>query len=215
MTDKLPDIPADSVLNQQSTDSVPTYHPPDSVPTHHPPDSVPIHHPPDLIPLVCPQCKKYLNLAFGLRDKLLALSTTAQAAHTRAEADYELSMRRAAGYHQLHEAVILKEQHTGAPIPTDNETAKRSALGLHRPATALAYPETIDDVLITGRSRSMAMNAANQLSDLKSLPISLQKWTWGAELTQIDLHALADYPTTGKVSHSGYVDSLPNGRLYQ
>ncbi|PPQ94603.1 hypothetical protein CVT25_010613 [Psilocybe cyanescens] len=85
-------------------------------------------------------------------------------------------------------------------------------MGPYRRATTRLYPDTIDNILITRRSRRMAMNAAEQFSDLLSLLISSQKWTWGAELTPSDLKALAEDPNIREIPHSGYSQSLPDGR---
>ncbi|PPQ92912.1 hypothetical protein CVT25_009177 [Psilocybe cyanescens] len=185
---------ATSGLREIMTDTLPRP-PPMSVPT-----------PP------CDHCQNYLNLALELRENLMAMSTAAQAAHIHADTDSDLNMRRAAGFHQVHEAVVLKEQQTGDPAHGNEDSATRSASGPHRRATTMLYPDTIDNILITRRSRRMAMNAAEQFSDLLSLPISSQKWMWGAELTQTELKALANDPKSRNIPHSGYSQSLPDGR---
>ncbi|PPQ92336.1 hypothetical protein CVT25_008686 [Psilocybe cyanescens] len=146
---------------------------------------------------------------------LMTISSSIQASQTKADANAKFSMRRAAGFHLVHEAVVLKEQQTGDPVPIDEESVKRSASGPYSRATSKTYPNSLDDVLITRRSQCMAMNAADQLSMLKSLPTSSQKWTWGAELTPTDLMALAVDPLAQKLPHSGYSHSLPEGCIHR
>ncbi|PPQ88239.1 hypothetical protein CVT25_005290 [Psilocybe cyanescens] len=107
----------------------------------------------------------------------------------------------------IHKAVVLKEQQTGDPILIDKELASQ--------ATSKTYPDSLDDVLITRQSWHMAMNAVDQLSMLKSLPISLQKWTWGAEIMPTNLMALVADLSTQKLPHSGYSHSLPEGCIHR
>ncbi|PPQ88865.1 hypothetical protein CVT25_009053 [Psilocybe cyanescens] len=95
----------------------------------------------------------------------------------------------------------------------NNIAVKQPALGPHRQVAAAAYPETLDDVLITCRSCSMAINVADELSDLMLLLILSQKWTWGAKLTLIDLKALAEYLMARKLPHSDYVNPLSDGTI--
>jgi len=98
-------------------------------------------------------------------------------------------MRRAATFHLLHEAALLKET-AGTPTPT------------------LATATTMQ------RSAMVHDKALTELRRLQALPPSSHKWAWGEQLTEQEVLRLCRTGAwPGRTPHSGYDVSLIEGRM--
>jgi hypothetical protein len=106
--------------------------------------------------------------------------------------------RRAAGFHELHQAAIMKES---AASPPDHEWAagqSSQSKGKAKAGNAQAHAEQV------------RLNAAAELRRLQNLPEL--KWTWGADLSKDEVLKLMRPVTSDCANiHSGYVDSLASG----
>ena len=130
----------------------------------------------------CRNCTKYKQLLSDVLQDVLKFQNYASAMSTSSENLLNIGIRKASNFQLLHEAAILKET-AGIPPPTKGKTHQISAV------------------------------ASKELNRLKDLPPSSYKWTWGETLTEEEVLNLRRIgPHRGRVAHSGYDVSLPEGK---
>lgn len=143
----------------------------------------------------CDRCEHYKRLAEKLYGDMTGLQQFAAAMETSSSTRWNMDMRRASGFHMLHDASVAKE------------TANTPRLLYPAPGHA---KETR-----TGRiSRHVRDNAEMERDRLESLPAASHKWTWGKSLTIEEVNAIrpihCERPAQ-QSAHSGYLQSLPYG----
>lgn len=138
----------------------------------------------------CNKCRLYRGVSLGILDNLHDLRHHVQGLEESFKTHAEQTERRAAGFFQLYDSSLMKEQ-TVDP----NQSFNRARKG--QPKSQLA--------------EVIRSEAAAELSRLQLLP-SL-KWTWGPDLTKEDISKLGKPPLPSlPYEHSGYHISLPYGR---
>ena len=138
--------------------------------------------------LKCENCRLYRGVTLGIMDNLLDIRNKIQGSEVASNNRVALTERRAAGFFQLYETVLMKEL-------GDVSNGEMGSTGSKTPC----HPKDIE------------IKAAAELSRLKEVPS--QKWTWGAELTREEVIGLKK-PILFFVprKHSGYGISLPLGK---
>lgn len=139
------------------------------------------------VPLKCDRCHLYRGVSFGVLYNLLDLRHQVHGLEVASHFRTEQSERRAAGFFQLYNSVLLKE------LGSSSSITKRGK--------GKATNRTSEDI---------RLEAAAELARLENLP-SL-KWTWGPSLSKEEVLSLAK-PISHRPPHSGYLISLPWGRF--
>ena len=135
----------------------------------------------------CDRCRLYRAVSIGALDDLRDLRHYAHGLEVSYAANSGATSRRAADFHQLYEAAILKND--SEALPTASKRPQRN-------------PTLAGDQL-----RATAQAELSRLGNLPSL-----KWTWGLPLSPQDvLNTLKPHRHEGKF-HSGYVKSLLSAR---
>jgi hypothetical protein len=118
-----------------------------------------------------------------------------------ADAAMNGNIRKALGFHQLHELAMFKELHA--------ESKAKSTI-LKNPGRAGGPSK---QTAVATRSGLVAAWAEAELQRLESLPAT--KWTWGADITKNDVLASnLSTKSKGKAkAHSGYMIPLATGAL--
>ena len=168
----------------------------------------PVRTAPAPIPLApgtadCPQCPLYRTLAADILAELHGNLAFAEANETSAMNRWKTDMRRAQGLHILHEAVQLKEMRT--------VDAGTSRLGTTAASGSGSAPTVFPAIPGNRRSRRVFNTAVAELARLQELPAASHKWTWGPELSAIEVRELVPLPARRRRLHSGYNTSLPDG----
>jgi hypothetical protein len=161
----------------------------------------------------CNSCDDYKNIASELLKELQGIWEFSRANETASMTQWQLDIRRAAGLHHAHEAVILKELHsgTGKAKASGRKTASGTVTASGN-ATESGNATGSGSIPVNRRSQHMSKIAAAEFERLSQLPPSSYKWTWGPELTVEDVKNLAQNPAT---LHSGDYDSLKTGGVYR
>ena len=143
---------------------------------------------PQGLEMKCENCRLYRGVTLGILDNLLDIRNRVHGSEMTSNHRVAMSERRAAGFFQLYETVLMKEL-------GEKSNEEMGSTGTKTPCT----PADIE------------MKAAAELSRLESDP-SL-KWTWGTELSREEVLGLRK-PIRFFVprKHSGYEVSLPLGK---
>jgi len=119
----------------------------------------------------------------------------------------DLTMRRAAGLFELHQAAILKESTvTLNPVATAAGVGESAFSLLHRQSTAKGKDRPAVSAVVA-RVRDEANRELERLTNGPEV-----KWTWGVNLSNSDVERMAN-PDPNPDMHSGYLNSLRQGRL--
>jgi hypothetical protein len=136
----------------------------------------------------CRQCTEYSEILSATLHDLLDTHRFSNTSMTSSETQWNLDMRRASTFYELHEAVVKKET-AGTP----------SAAVLTRGPDAVRY--------IAERSKV-------ELDRLRALPPTSYKWTWGEQLTEDEILGLGQSNNfSHHLPHSGYKVPLRSGPL--
>jgi len=139
----------------------------------------------------CPTCKDYRQLVADILLDMLEIHNFAKASVTSGETQFNVDVRRASTFHQLHEAAHAKEMAgyaSGASVSHDGS--------------------------ISLDKSSIAEKAKRELERLQALPPSSHKWTWGESLTEAEvLGGVRPGNRLERERHSGYQVSLREGNL--
>jgi len=123
-------------------------------------------------------------------DNLLDIRHHANAMEVASSHREQLATRRAAGFFNLYEAVLMKE--SDASISTKGKGKRKAS--------------------IVQQSENVRIEAADELLRYYELPS--QKWTWGTELSREEVVNLIKPPIPSlALPHSGYDFVLPEGQL--
>ena len=143
---------------------------------------------PQGVTLPCENCRLYRGIAMNAADKLHDMYNHIHGIEARFEHRGNMSERRAAGFYQLYEGVLMKEL---------NDNPSKLVKGKSKESTQ-------------DKSHRVQKFAADELARLETLP-SL-KWTWGTELSAEEAIRIGKHnPVTNFRQHSGYNISLPWG----
>jgi hypothetical protein len=145
---------------------------------------------PPNVPLKCNRCHLYRGICFGVLYNLLDLRHQVHGLEVASHFRTDQSERRAAGFFQLYDSVLMKELGAGNYSGYTTNHFKRKST--------------------KQTSKEIRLEAAAELARLENLP-SL-KWTWGPSLSKEDVLSLAK-PISSRPPHSGYNMSLPWGRF--
>jgi hypothetical protein len=139
--------------------------------------------------LSCKQCRLYRAVSIGVLDDLQDLRHQLNGLEGAVQDRGYRTHRRAAGFHQLYEAALMKETKTPAtPL---------SKKGKNRVQT---------------QAEKISADAAKELQRLETLPA--MKWTWGPDLNEEEaVAALKFVPTKSRRCHTGYRVSLPDNSV--
>jgi hypothetical protein len=162
---------------------------------------------PEGVKLDCKRCYLYRAAALGVVDDLLGMRHHAHGLEANSRNLSHLTERRAAGFHQLHEAAILKEQQGGPNyINRGFMDSDRTlpVVAAHLTPSQTPAPSEIKSKQIEVRERAKA-----DLTRLQQPPGV--HWTWGTALSTQDVLALVPPQAPRGSVHSGYVESLPLG----
>ena len=140
---------------------------------------------PEGLQMKCENCRLYRGVTLGILDNLLDIRNRVHSSEVTSNNRIAMSERRAAGFFQLYETVLMKE--LGEQSNDEMGSVRRK-----KPC----------------QSEDIEMNAAAELSRLENDPS--QKWTWGTELSREEVIGLKK-PILFFVprKHSGYNVSLP------
>lgn len=116
----------------------------------------------------CHNCKMFKQLLSDVLIDTLTLREKTLALSTSASTMLDLGIHKASTFQLLHEAAILKETASIAP-PARASKARRI--------------------------EAVNKNAKSQFQQLKNLPPTSHKWTWGETLTEDDVLALRQIGT--------------------
>jgi len=134
--------------------------------------------------VTCEKCLAYKNVLSNTILDVVNIQAYAKMMLTCSESQWNIDMRRASTFNQLHEAVVVKEvagTSSTLPIPLDVESVRDTAM--------------------------------QELERLKKLPPTSHKWTWGERLTESEVLNLRRSGTNPKMRvHSGYDASLRPGK---
>lgn len=129
-----------------------------------------------------------------LRQDLQSCGVFSTSQATSFEHNWDVSMRRAAGFHILHQMAIQKELGS-APMKLATPVAT-----LMRPSASTTRSKA---------STTMGNQAQAELKRLQALPAESHKWTWGVDLTEEDVLSIEHMRYKSmKNSHSDYNLSL-------
>lgn len=141
------------------------------------------------ITLQCNNCRLYRGVALGLAHNLNDMRNRIHGIEVKYELHGDMSERRAAGFFQLYDGVLMKELNKDAT----NMVKGKSKESRH------------------DKSLRVQKLAADELARLETL--SSLKWTWGVELSADEAINIAKHNSVTKFrQHSGYNESLPWGR---
>ena len=176
----------------------------------------------------CRSCNDLQALIQDMFDEARSMHALINGCESSADAAVNANVRKAAGFHQLHELTVLKELHAKPPaLSSTTATAMATAAAMAAAmamamatatATATAPPPAraagpSKQSAATRKSQLVAARAQAELERLKSLPPASHKWTWGVDITENDVLA-SNQKAKGKekkAHHSGYARSLPDG----
>lgn len=146
------------------------------------------------------ECHSLQEEVTRLRQDLQNCGSFSTSLATSFEHSWDVSMRRAAGFHILHQMAILKETET-APIQMATPVGP-----LMRPSATSSRSKA---------SKAIATRAQAELERLQELPAGSQKWTWGTDLTESDVLSIEHMRyKSRKNSHSDYNSSLSSRGAY-
>ena len=164
----------------------------------------------------CVRCRLYRAVSFGTLDSLRDVWNMVQGCEAAAESERAVASRRSSGFNQLYEAVIAKECQTDQSDSdsADSDSSDRDGSGYissQRQMSTLIPSAThqiqgnesqidwtlntaIED-LIRKSGPIPDSNLATFRAELSTLVSNLvgasKKWTWGVDLTSIDLQEMA------------------------
>jgi len=145
----------------------------------------------------CSSCPSLCLEIVRLQEALQNCGTYASTMSTMFEHNWDVSMRRVAGFHTLHQMAILKE--------LDSENIPHS----------VPFPSITQPLGTTARKRAadiIATRAKTDLEHLMALPPVSHKWTWGVDLTEAKVLSIEHMRYKARRnSHSEYNLSLPDG----
>jgi hypothetical protein len=125
----------------------------------------------------------------GLADNLNDMRNRIHGIEVKYELHGDMSERRAVGFFQLYDGVLMKE--------------------LNKDATNMVKGKSKE--FRHDKSLCVQKSAADELARLETL--SSLKWTWGVELSADEAINIAKHNSVTKFrQHSGYNESLPWGR---
>lgn len=166
----------------------------------------------------CNRCRLYRAVAMGTLEDHRDIRNQIQAMEDYFSTQKEQSIRRSAGFYQLYEYLVIKEQ--------DPTAAAAAALSdvTHVPVRAPIIEEESLPAMKTSKKgkkgkqiaarraagenvRKLAISEVARLQNTPSL-----KWTWGVSMDESDLPFLNRYGGLGRRDpHSGYDRSLTQG----
>lgn len=137
----------------------------------------------------CKNCRLYRGVALGVMDNLKDLRHNVHSLEVASDLRATLAERKAAGFFQIYEAVLMKELTENAPKKGKSKSSGSSSR----------------------MASKVQADAAAEFNRLKDLPS--QKWTWGTELSSDEvLNLRKPFKPLGRQEHSGYDLSLPWGK---
>ncbi|KAF8801756.1 hypothetical protein BYT27DRAFT_7261668 [Phlegmacium glaucopus] len=150
----------------------------------------------------CLRCRSLETLSHNILAELHGILQFATSMEVSTSSRSDVSMRRAAGFHLLHEHALLKES-ASAPVPDVSTSSSTSALHTSK---HIKHPRTTKQ-----KSQQVTRNATAELQRLRSLPANSYKWVWGTDLTEADVRNIIPIAIQEQGIHSGYNVSLPHG----
>ena len=145
----------------------------------------------------CSSCPSLCLEIVRLQEALQNCGTYASAMSTTFEHNWDIGMRRAAGFHTLHQMAILKE------LDSENIPHSVPFPSITRPSGTTARKRAADII---------ATRAKTDLERLMALPPASHKWTWGVDLTEAEVLSIEHMRYKARRnSHSEYNLSLPDG----
>jgi len=145
----------------------------------------------------CSNCPLLHLEIIRLHEALQNCGAYANAMSTSFEHNWDVGMRRAAGFHTLHQMAIIKE------LDSENIPHSVPFPSITRPSGTSARKRAAD--IITTRAKT-------DLERLMALPSASHKWTWGVDLTEAEVLSIEHMRYKARRnSHSDYNLSLPDG----
>jgi len=167
----------------------------------------------------CTRCRLYRAVAMGTLEVHREIRNQIQAMEDYFSTQKELSIRRSAGFHQLFEYLVIKEEDpaaaaAAASLNVTHFPVRAPVLDEEEPLPALKTSKKGKKGKQIAARRAVAENvrkvAISEVARLQNTP-SL-KWTWGVSMDESDLPFLNRYGDPGRgVPHSGYDNSLTHG----
>jgi hypothetical protein len=162
---------------------------------------------PEGLNVKCGQCRLYRAVGVTAMDRLQDYRHHLHGLKTAQDARVDLTSRRAAGFFQLHEAALLKEDSVNVEERASSEESPDSAWSLLRLRTKSKGKHKIAMNNVAAR---VEQDARAELARLTNRPDV--KWTWGVDLDQPDVLRLFQREGQSTI-RSGYRMSLRQGRL--
>ncbi|KAF8815490.1 hypothetical protein BYT27DRAFT_7213409 [Phlegmacium glaucopus] len=150
----------------------------------------------------CLRCRSLETLSHNILAELHGILQFATSMEVSTSSRSNVSMRRAAGFHLLHEHALLTES-ASAPVLDISTSSSTSALHTSK---RIKHPWTTKQ-----KSQQVTHNATAELQRLRSLPANSYKWVWGTDLTEADVRNIIPIAIQEQGIHSGYNVSLPHG----
>ena len=161
----------------------------------------------------CIRCRLYRAVAMGTLEDHRHIRNHVQAMEVSFSTQRKEAIRRASGFNQLYEYLLIKEDVGDAPENVGNIPIDSPYLSEHEALPGFKSKNAKKRKKITGRravAASVRQTAIAEVKRVGNMP-SL-KWTWGADMDESDLPAFHRSVDMGKkLPHSGYDTSLIDG----
>ena len=131
----------------------------------------------------CRQCSQYCQILSNILEDLVDVHLFSNVMSTSSETQWNLDMCRASTFNLLHKAAMIKE--------------------MAGPTSATRLRRTLD------LAQTVSNTAISELEQLRALPPTSHKWTWGKQLMEADILTLGQ-PST-QAPHSRYNVPLRSG----
>jgi hypothetical protein len=162
---------------------------------------------PEGLDIKCGHCRLYRAVGVTALDRLQDYRHHLHGLKSAQDARVDVTSRRAAGFFQLYEAALLKENTETVEESASSEQVADSAWSLLRLRSKSKGKKKITVTNVVDRVQEEARAELGRLSNRPDL-----KWTWGVDLMQGDVLQLLR-PGGDSTIHSGYRRSLRQGRL--
>ena len=150
-----------------------------------------------------------------MTDELKDLRNVVNAVQTLHISERDISIRRASFFNQLYEASVVKEAAGcgSAPAPASEHSSTSSPAQMSAPTPAPTRTSTAKGKGKEKRAEQWRKEAEREYLGSKD-SAGHTKWTWGVNLTEVDLENLVRGQYRGfALPHSGYDVTLAEGGL--
>src|SRR5882757_288816 len=162
---------------------------------------------PEGLTIECGQCRLYRAVSVRVMDSVQDYRHHLNGLKVAQDTRVEQTTRRAAGFFELHQAAILKENTVTLERQAAAEEAGESSFSLLRQRSTAKGKNRPSMSRVVARVQDEANEELQRLATRPDV-----KWTWGVDLIPSDVLRLANMLPKPDM-HFGYMQSLRDGRL--